>query len=70
MSTPAAKPQERAQVERLQRAVAKNAVVVSSEPLELLRARKRGRLAIDARQVAAAMMAELPEFFGPGAEDV
>jgi hypothetical protein len=70
MSRRAAKPHERPQVERLQRAVATNAVVVSSEPLELLRARKRGRLAIDARQVAAAMMAELPEFFAPGAEDV
>ena len=70
MSAPAAKSRERAQVERLRNAVAKNAVVVSSEPLELLRARKRGRLAIDARHVAAAIMVAIPEFFGPGAEDV
>lgn len=70
MSVPAVDGGERAQVERLRRAVAKNAVVVSSEPLELLRARRRGRLAIDARQVAAALMADVPEFFGPSAEDV
>lgn len=70
MSVPAGNPQERPQVERLRRAVSKNAVVVSAEPLELLRARKRGRLAIDARRVAAALMAEIPEFFAPGAEDV
>jgi hypothetical protein len=39
MSKPAVTRQERPQVERLRHAVAKNAVVVSSDPLELLRAR-------------------------------
>ena len=56
-------------VERLRRAVKAGHVIVSSDPFELVRAR-RGRLAIDVRRVAGALIAAEPEFFGPGAEDV
>lgn len=57
-----------ARVERLRRAIRSGQLVVSADPLELLRARKRGHLTIDARAVAGALMAAEPEFFGPGAE--
>jgi hypothetical protein len=59
-----------ARIERFRRAVKAGRVVVSAEPLALLRARRRGRLTIDARRVAAALMAAEPEFFGPSAGDL
>jgi anti-sigma28 factor (negative regulator of flagellin synthesis) len=57
-----------ARVECLRRAVRSGQLVVSADPHEMLRSRRRGRLVIDARSVAGALMAAEPEFLGPGAD--
>lgn len=52
-------------VERARNALRRGQIVVSCEPLELLRARRRGRLAIDAHMVATRLIAAESEFFAP-----
>lgn len=57
--------QRAARVERLRRAVRSGRLVIAADPFVILRSRRRGRVAIDARLVAGALIAAEPEFFGP-----